>query len=96
MTKVREARNKFFGVLAATLFAGGFVAIFVGWVLEMIARQRLPQEVRTIEIIERDFDGMVCLKCFFLSSYAAFIAFSLGLLVLVCWGIISLLPSRQN
>ncbi len=96
MNRIDKIRNTYFLILTATLFGSGLLALFFGWLFEQMARQKLPFDQRTAEIIERDFDGTVCLECSFTSSIVAFFAFGCGVLILLCWAMCETIASIKN
>lgn len=96
MSRIQTSINKFFGSIAIFLFGGGFIALLIGWVFEQISISQLPSAQQTAEVIERDFDGAVCLMCFFLSFATAFYAFSFGFLMMFFWLLLSLMAKIRG
>src|SRR5687768_1308452 len=89
MAKMRDGR-KFFVVLTsviAFLYLFGTGCMMLG---EFSARAALPPDMRTTEMIQRNFDGAVCLGCemgrffFFFGGFFAF------LFIFASWGIYEL------
>lgn len=79
--------DKFFGILMGLcllLGVGGAAWMFVQ---EMLARAALSNEMRTPEMIQRHYDGAVCLSCETMGIALLFLGLIAAAFVMIFWGV---------
>jgi hypothetical protein len=76
--------KKFLFLLGILIVGGSLVGAGYMIISEFQARAALPAEMRTAEIIQKEFDGAVCLGCETSAYFFIGIAVIVGAAVLVC------------
>lgn len=91
-----SATRKTFIISAAFFFGLGVLFLVYFIYLEHQARQELPPEMRTPEAIQYYYDGSVCLGCDISGMISFMIFSSIGILILIIWGIYEAFSKKSN
>ncbi len=87
--------SKAFALSSIICFATGIGFFLYFQFLEYQARQKLPVEMRTPEVIQSVYDGSVCLGCDVSGMILMILFFACGTVILLLWGIYKYFSTNQ-
>ncbi|MEJ7623543.1 MAG: hypothetical protein WKF34_06090 [Pyrinomonadaceae bacterium] len=88
--------EKFFAISISLIIGLGLAGVISMFVFEMLARAALPEEMRTPEMIQRHYDGAVCLSCEMSGYVIVFLTVVLVTIVVICFAFYRLFAGRPS
>ena len=88
--------SKAFAISTAICFGLGIGFFLYFYFLEYQARQKLPPEMRTPEVIQNIYDGSVCLGCDLSAMFLLALFFAIGTFVAVLWSVYEIVSRKQQ